>query len=71
MKNETVNGQMELSIETRAFNRNRRSKRPSRQSNWWFRQMRQVVDRAIDWTPRETPRAHQVYFSLDQRSPNW
>jgi hypothetical protein len=68
MKTETQ--QMELKIEART-NRNRRAKRPSRQSQWWFRQMRQVVDRAIDWSPRTTPRAHQVYFSLDRQAPNW
>ncbi|HUS35826.1 MAG TPA: hypothetical protein VM680_10795 [Verrucomicrobiae bacterium] len=71
MKTETQQKQMELSIEARALNRNRRAKRPSRRSQWWFRQMRQVVDRAIEWSPRPTPRAHQVYFSMDRQAPNW
>jgi hypothetical protein len=73
MKTTELKNQMELSLEIRANYRNRRSKKPTRRAGWWFTQMRQAVDRAIEWTPRPMPRANQVYFTLDRRteSPNW
>jgi len=71
MKTEEMKNQMELNIVTRANFRNRRSKKPTRRAGWWFRQMRRVVDSAIDWTPRPMPRAHQVYFTLEQGPSNF
>jgi len=73
MKTPELKNQMELTLEIRVHNRNRRSKKPSRRSGWWFTQMRQVVDRAMDWTPRPTPRVQQVSLFLDRQSqsPNW
>ena len=62
---------MELTLETRAYYRNRRSKKPTRRAGWWFSQMRRAVDRAMDWSPKPVAPAHQVYFSLDRQSPNW
>jgi hypothetical protein len=45
-----------------ASNRQRRAQR----AQWWFRQMRRVVDRAMDW---QTPpaRAEQGYLTLAGR----
>jgi hypothetical protein len=35
--------------------------RPSiRNPQWWFRQMRQIVDRALDWQPAPPPRPEQI-----------
>jgi hypothetical protein len=73
MKTAELENQMELSLKIRADYRDRRRKKPTRRAGWWFSQMRQAVDRAIDWTPRQMPRANQVDFSLDRRTeaPNW
>jgi hypothetical protein len=40
-------------------------KRPQRRlsrANWWFQQMREVVDRAVDWQPAPPARPEQIYF---------
>jgi len=73
MKTAELKNQMELSLEIRANYRGRRSKKPTRRAGWWLTQMRQVVDRAIDWRPQPIPRAHQVCFVLDRQSQstNW
>jgi hypothetical protein len=71
MKTAEFKNQMELRIDTRKKFRGRRRKKPARRAGWWFSQMRRVVDSAIDWTPRPTPHAHQISFTLDQQSPNW
>ena len=39
----------------------RRQKRLTR-ARWWFSQMRQVVNRAIDWEPAEPGRPEQSQF---------
>ena len=46
----------------------RRSRGPARQrraprANWWFTQMRRVVDRAVAWPPPPA-RPEQVHLSL-------
>jgi hypothetical protein len=38
---------------------------PSRRFNraqWWFAQMRAVVDCALDWKPAPPPRPEQIWF---------
>jgi len=58
-----TNEQMEL-----GFGRARicpSAKRPQRRlsrANWWFQQMREVVDRAVDWQPVPPARPEQTYF---------
>ncbi len=37
------------------------AKRSSR-ADWWFRQMRQVVDRAFDWQPAPRFRPEQIWL---------
>jgi hypothetical protein len=71
MKTNELKEQMELGLETRALRLRRRAKKPTRRAGWWFGQMRRVVDRAIDWSPRPVPPANQVYLALDRQSPNW
>jgi hypothetical protein len=36
-------------------------------ARWWFDQMRQVVERAIDWEPAPLPRPEQIWFSDTSR----
>jgi hypothetical protein len=71
MKTAELKKQMELTLEIRMNRGARHTKRPTRRAGWWFSQMRQTVDRAIDWTPQPLPKRHQVYFALDRQSPNW
>jgi hypothetical protein len=43
----------------------RSSQRPQRRmsrANWWFQQMREVVDRAVDWRPAPPARPEQIWF---------
>ncbi len=53
---------------------------PSRQSNssrqrrrtraqWWFQRMRQIVDRACDWSAAQPPRPEQIWFPNTHRQP--
>ena len=41
----------------------RRQRRPSR-AQWWFNQMRAVVDKAFDWQPAPPARPEQIYLAL-------
>jgi len=34
---------------------------------WWFAQMRQIVDRAVDWQPAGEPRPEQIWLSGTHR----
>ena len=36
-------------------------------AQWWFRQMRRVVDQALDWRPIPTVRPEQGYLTLARR----
>lgn len=71
----TVNvpvNQMELGFAGRrarartAAARNQRQRRMQR-AQWWFAQMRRVVDRARDWPPTPPARHEQVYLTLAGR----
>ncbi len=61
--------QLELGFEpARAFqSRLRAPQRPGR-AQWWFQQMRQVVDQALDWEPLPPGRPEQVWLSLPRRA---
>ena len=58
-----TNKQMELSLGKSAtcLSAKLPQRRMSR-ANWWFQQMREVVDKAIDWRPAPPVRPEQVYF---------
>ena len=45
------------------------SKRQGRMTRaaWWFGQMRQIVDRAIDWQPAPEARPEQEWLGLSHR----
>jgi len=58
-----LNEQMELGIEganrcPRVVQRERRNNR----ALWWFDQMRQVVERAIDWEPAPRFQPEQIWL---------
>jgi hypothetical protein len=59
--------QMELGLAganrcPRAARRERRLNR----AHWWFDQMRQVVDRAIDWEPAPRFQPEQIWLPEDK-----
>jgi len=60
MKDQT---QLHLSLDgiKTSANPRRESARVSR-AQWWFAQMRQVVDRAMDWEPNAPGRPEQTWF---------
>jgi hypothetical protein len=45
---------------------NRRQRR-ARRAQWWFQQMRQAVDQAMDWRSTPPARHEQVYLTLAGR----
>ena len=66
-KNRTMNTneqkQMELGIgKAQGCGSAQRPQRRMSRANWWFQQMREVVDRAVDWRPMPAARAEQIYF---------
>ena len=36
-------------------------------ANWWFKQMRQVVDRALDWEPAPRFQPEQIWLTEAQK----
>ena len=56
--------QLELSLNSLQESAQRQgNRRPnSHAPGWWFRQMRQIVDRAFDWQPLPAPRPEQIWF---------
>jgi hypothetical protein len=59
-----TNEQMEMVLgKTKPCNSPRRPQRRLSRANWWFQQMREVVDKAVDWQPAPPARPEQIYFS--------
>ncbi|MDQ6632074.1 MAG: hypothetical protein M3Y82_10015 [Verrucomicrobiota bacterium] len=60
--------QMELEFNTAITTRftTPKQRRLSR-SQWWFRQMRKVVDCAFDWSAAPSARPAQIYLTLSPR----
>lgn len=55
--------QMELGIEkAQGCPSAQKSQRRLSRANWWFQQMREVVDKAVDWRPGPPARPEQIYF---------
>ena len=53
---------MELVLgKAKACNSVRRTQRRMSRANWWFQQMREVVDKAVDWQPAPPARPEQIY----------
>ena len=60
--------QLEMSFGSRAGRLTRRQRRLTR-AQWWFRHMREIVDRAIEWQPAPRPRPEQTWFPGLHRQP--
>jgi len=59
-----TNEQMELGLgKTRPCPSAKRPQRRMSRANWWFQQMREIVDKAVDWQPAPPPRPEQIYFN--------
>ena len=72
MKNIVLEEQMELSL-SNAENKRKAGarKKKTNRAGWWFGQMRQIVDKAIDWKARPLPRSHQAYLGLERQETMW
>lgn len=62
------NAQLEMSFGGNARCMSPRQRRRSH-AQWWFRRMRQIVDRAIEWSPAMPPRPEQIWFQGAHREP--
>ncbi len=62
--------QLELELDRTATFRphNLRRQRRLQRAHWWFEQMRQVVDRALDRRPVPPAPPEQVYFPLTRQA---
>ena len=49
-------------VKTRVCSSIKRPQRRLSRANWWFQQMREVVDKAADWRPSPPARPEQIYF---------
>ena len=59
----TTNEQMELVLgKGKACKSANRPQRRLSRANWWFQQMREVVDKAVEWKPAPPARPQQIYF---------
>jgi hypothetical protein len=57
--------QMELTLQKRGMRPGRAARQKRRQrAQWWFDQMRRVVDAAMEWQPSSNARPEQVYLTL-------
>jgi hypothetical protein len=59
--------QLEFGIAGRRRSRGLARQRRVQRANWWFTQMRRVVDRAVAWPPAPPARPEQVYLTLAGR----
>jgi|GEM_PF-846614 len=65
-----IDGQLELSLtNARGCHPVSRRQRHLSRARWWFERMRQVVDRAIDWSPAPQARPEQTWFAEACRQP--
>lgn len=60
--------QMELTLNANKMRRRATRLRRRERANWWFAQMRTVVDAAVDWRPAPASKPQQVYLALSKRS---
>ena len=60
--------QMELTLNSRAMRLSGMARQKRRQrAQWWFGQMRQVVDAAMEWRQTPIARPEQVYLTLTSK----
>ena len=63
-----INRQMELGLGSVRANTSAHRNRRARAA-WWFGQMRDVVNRALDWQPTPEPPPEQIWLDRAPRSP--
>jgi hypothetical protein len=61
-----TNEQLELSLNGKIITPRRRESRMTR-AQWWFGQMRQLVNSAIDWEGSPQPRPEQPWLEFSHR----
>ncbi len=61
--------QMELGLDAKTALRGAAARRQNRlqRAQWWFGQMRRVVNGAMDWPARSNGRPEQVYINLEPK----
>ena len=68
--NESLNmnkEQMEMGLGNNAKpNCRRPGQQRRRRAQWWFQQMRVLVNSAVDWRPAPPARPEQTYFTLSR-----
>ncbi len=62
-KNKRMNKQLEIRFDTQAQRTPSRREQRRRRAQWWFAQMRLVVESAIDWRQTPPARPEQIYFT--------
>jgi hypothetical protein len=68
--NENGTRQMEFGLNAKPHRLARQARRQRRQrAQWWFAQMRRVVESAMDWQPESQGRPAQVYLALAAKRP--
>jgi len=58
--------QLEMGLGTNARNRRRQAQPRQKRAQWWFQQMRMLVNSAIDWKPAPPARPEQTYLTLSR-----
>jgi hypothetical protein len=61
--------QMELGLDSKTALRAAAARRQNRlqRAQWWFKQMRRVVNNAMDWPPASNGRPEQGYINLEPK----
>lgn len=67
MKNTMTSNQLELSFQPQGTLPTLSVKKGPSRSEWWFTQMRRVVDLAMEWKPTPVGRPEQGRFELQTR----
>jgi len=65
-----MNNQQQMELSLAGSNRRPqivRRERHVNRANWWFEQMRQVVDRDLDWEPAPRFQPEQIWLTEAQK----
>lgn len=59
--------QLELGLNGKLISAPARRESRMKRAQWWFGQMRQLVNSAVDWTAAPEPRAEQAWLEISHR----
>ena len=62
-----TNEQLELGLNGKVTTARRPREGRMTRATWWFGQMRQLVNNAVDWTAAPEPRAEQPWLGLSHQ----